>query len=113
MLERENLYTFLENLSKELGFADFGVAKVQQVSNEVQQNYTNMLQQGNFADLQYLSKNIDKRFNPNLLVEGARSILVFLAPYSSNKMYLKNSIKIAQYAFGKDYHKVIKDKLFL
>ena len=58
-----------------------------------------------------LGRNIEKRFNPALLVEGARSVMVFLAPYS-----LPHNLSpvegMAQYALGDDYHKVIKDKLF-
>ena len=53
----------------------------------------------------YLARNMEKRKDPSLLVPGARSIICFLAPYSS----IKSSV--AAFALGEDYHDVIKDKL--
>ena len=61
--------------------------------------------------MDYLKRNVEKRFNPTLLVEGAKSVLVFLAPYSLPKN-LEPPQGIAQFALGEDYHIAIKEKLF-
>lgn len=54
----------------------------------------------------YLARNLDKRFDPQLLVPGAESVLCFLAPYG------QASGGVAGFAQGVDYHKVVKDRLF-
>lgn len=111
MGDRTGLYRKVKDLAAELGFADFGVAPAGPVPDSIRHNYLNSMENGNFAGMEYLHKNLEKRFNPCLLVEGAASILVFLAPFSLPD----NNIPpqgVSQYALGKDYHKVIKDKLF-
>lgn len=107
----EKIYELIVNLADKLYFADFGCAHASAVPSAIKTYYLNSLEKGNLAGLGYLHKNIEKRFNPQLLVPGAKSVLVFLAPYS-----LPGNINpphgIAQYALGKDYHYVIKEKLF-
>lgn len=105
------IYSLVKELSAKNGFADFGCAAAEELPPEVRENYLSAMDKGNFASMEYLKRNVDKRFNPGLLVEGARTVMVFLAPYS-----LPHNLRpiegIAQYALGDDYHKVIKDKLF-
>lgn len=111
-----DIYNIIEEHSKQLGFVDFGIAKAEELVQE-RASYCNALENGYFANMEYLSRNIEKRFNPQLLVEGARSVLVFLAPYGDHSLQEglqeSSSGKVASYALGEDYHKVIKDKLFL
>lgn len=107
----------ISDLSSNLGFADFGIAKAGELTYETE-HYYYALHEGYFADMSYLSRNIEKRFNPQLLVEGARSVLVFLAPYGDALPLPDNSAGqppkgIAQYSLGEDYHTVIKNKLHL
>ena len=108
---RAEIYYKTAQIAAELGFADFGCARTGELPAIRQEQYMEALKQGHFARMEYLARNIDKRFNPSLLVEGARSILVFLAPYSlpAGTAAPKG---IAQFALGKDYHLVIKEKLF-
>ena len=54
----------------------------------------------------YLARNLDKRFDPSLLVPGAESVLCFLAPYGAAEG------GVAGFAQGVDYHKIVKDRLF-
>ena len=105
------IYGLVKELSAKNGFADFGCAAAEELPIEVQQHFLSAMKEGNFASMDYLGHNIEKRFNPTLLVEGARSVMVFLAPYSLPH-HLRPIEGIAQYALGDDYHKVIKDKLF-
>lgn len=105
------IYRSIEAMSKELGFADFGCAPAGEVPGFKQNQYMEALTGGHFASMEYLGRNLEKRFNPQLLVEGARSVMVFLAPYS-----LPQGINppkgFAQFALGQDYHIAIKEKLF-
>lgn len=107
----DEIYGFVKEWAAMSGFADFGCAAASEIPRRIQQHYLNAMQNGNFASMDYLQRNLDKRFNPSLLVPGARSVLVFLAPYSL-PCNLKPIPGVAQYALGEDYHKVIKRRLF-
>jgi epoxyqueuosine reductase len=110
-LSGAEIYRLIETRAQELGFADFGCAHAGELPNCTQQHYMEALANGHFANMEYLGRNLDKRFNPQLLVEGARSVMVFLAPYS-----LPQGVHppkgFAQFALGEDYHIAIKEKLF-
>jgi len=69
-------------------------------------HFERYLAEGRNAGMAYLSRNLDKRFDPALLVPGARSVLCFLAPYG------KAAGGIAGFAQGVDYHKIVKDRLY-
>ncbi len=88
------------------GFLDFGVAKAESVTESRRRSFEQFLSDGRNAGMDYLARNVDKRFDPSLLVPGARSVLCFLAPYG------QASGGVAGFAQGADYHKVIKDRLF-
>ena len=104
------IYKHIETLAQELGFADFGCAPAGELPPCRQEQYLNALSNGYFAKMEYLGRNLDKRFNPQLLVEGARSVLIFLAPYSLPEGDEKPE-GFAQFALGTDYHIVIKERL--
>ena len=89
----------------EFGFLDFGAVGVHRAS-EVAQSYRHCLDNGYFAQMSYLSRNLEKRFDPTLLVEGAQTALCFLAPYG------QPAGGVAGFACGTDYHKVVRDRLF-
>lgn len=102
----EKILTAISTRSSELGFAEFGIIQACEADLTEQSRYLNALNEGFYADMHYLARNIEKRFNPALLVEGTQSILVFLAPYGE-----KEVPGIASYALGEDYHITLKDKL--
>ncbi len=97
----------ISDLSYGLGFADFGIAKAEELVQE-RERYLRSMHNGYFAGMDYLSRNIEKRLDPRLLTEEAKSILVFLAPYGE-----PSGCGVASYALGEDYHKIIKDKLHI
>ncbi|MBP5210797.1 MAG: tRNA epoxyqueuosine(34) reductase QueG [Bacteroidales bacterium] len=101
------MYNFLLNISRKLGFADFGVAKAEPLTDCIPR-YEHYISQGYNAGMSYLERNFDKRMDPCKLYEGAKSVLVFLAPYSAQNP--ENGI--ASFAYGLDYHKVLKDRLY-
>jgi len=85
------------------GFLDFGAVEAAPVDPSFFKGY---LERGFCAGMDYLRRNFDKRMNPSELVEGARSVLCFLAPYGEPEQ------GVAGFACGMDYHKVVKDRLF-
>ena len=88
------------------GFLDFGAAKVEKVDEARREVFGRYLEEGRNAGMEYLARNLDKRFDPALLVPGAESVLCFLAPYGPA------GGGIAGFAQGVDYHKIVKDRLF-
>jgi epoxyqueuosine reductase len=101
------MFNSFSKLSCDLGFLDFGAAKAEKVHFTYIERYKEYLNKNKNAKMEYLAKNIDKREDIRLLVEGAESVLCFLAPYSYHK-----GAAIASFAYGEDYHRVIKDRLF-
>lgn len=104
------IYNLIEELSIKEGFVEFGIADVKELLPD-KLRYIAAMESNHFANMHYLYKNLEKRFNPSLLVDGAKSVLVFLAPYSPPTELKETPKGIAQYAWGEDYHKIIKDKL--
>lgn len=97
-----------------LGFSACGITSCAPIEAKVTQAYTLYLQQGRGADMQYLERYMDQKFYPQKLVPEAHSIIMVLAPYYSSTNYetLKQSqYSIARYAWGEDYHHVVKHKL--
>lgn len=68
-----------------------------------------MLSHGHHADMNYLERNEEKRRDPRLLVEGARTIVSLAVPYSPRS---EDAPPIAAYALGPDYHDTVKALLF-
>ncbi len=93
-----------------LGFSSVGIAKATFLEEEAPKLEA-WLQSGYQGEMQYLENNFDKRLDPRLLVEGTRSIISFTYNYYPEKRQKDSTYKIAKYAYGQDYHYVIKDKL--
>lgn len=94
-----------------LGFYACGVAKAEPVDTEYAMCYRSWIQQGNHATMQYLVNNIDKRLDPTLLMPGARSIICLSLNYYPRQILNDNQYQFAYYAYGKDYHDVMKTKM--
>lgn len=118
-ISKEELRERIRLLAEELGFADVGFARVHSLTDSVEENrFLEAERLGHFGRMEYLSRNFDKRMDPSLLLEGAKSVIVFLVPFSSatdsdnpnRSGHLR--LKISQYAYGTDYHTVIKNKLY-
>lgn len=101
------------NAAHEVGFDLVGVVAAQPLDAE-RKGFREWLLRGRHSTLGYLERNVEKRFDAGLLVEGARSVVVcavsYLSPYSRG--YAAGcSTKIASYALARDYHLTIKDML--
>lgn len=111
LTQKKEIYRAVMAMARELGFTDSGCAVAGPVTDYVQKAYLSAMDEGRFAGMEYLSRNLEKRFNPGLLVEGADTVLVFLAPFSLPQGTTAPE-GVSQYALGADYHKIIKNKLF-
>ena len=69
------------------------------------------LNQNRHGQMQYMENHFDKRLDPTKLVEGSKSVISLLLNYYPQQLQRNDSYKISKYAYGTDYHFVIKDKL--
>lgn len=97
--------------AKRLGFDYCGISEAGFLEEEAPR-LEQWLQQNMHGKMQYMENHFDKRLDPRLLVDGARSVIsLLLNYYPSETQADPASPKISKYAYGKDYHFVIKDKL--
>ncbi|WP_430813301.1 tRNA epoxyqueuosine(34) reductase QueG [Carboxylicivirga sp. RSCT41] len=95
----------------ELGFSDVGYATIERLSED-ESRLKKWLDNNYQAGMGYMNNHFDKRVDPSLLVDGAKSIISVLLNYKPQEEQRdKEAPKLARYAYGKDYHFVIKDKL--
>ena len=102
---------FIKTEAKKLGFSSCGISKARFLSEEAI-NFEKWLSNGYQGSMSYLERNIDKRLDPTLLVPGSKSIISLAFNYFPPKKLIdNNNFIISKYAYGKDYHKVLKKKL--
>jgi epoxyqueuosine reductase len=101
----------IKSEAKKLGFIFCGIAKAGFLEEEAPRLEA-WLKQGMQGEMQYMENHFDKRLDPRLLVDGARSVISLGLNYYTNEQQKDpNAPKISKYAYGTDYHTVIKDKL--
>jgi len=94
-----------------LGFFACGIAKAEPVDDNTATKLRQWLANGGNADMAYLSNYTEKRLNPSLLMEGVKSIVCLALGYTPARHIPKDEYQIAAYAYGKDYHDIMKQKL--
>ena len=97
-------------MAAEQGFDFCGITAARPLDEDARK-LSNWLQQGKHGDMQYMEKYFDLRVNPYKLLPGAKSVICFLINYFPELDQEKNSPKISKYAYGRDYHEVIRPKL--
>ncbi len=102
----------IKSLAAKLGFSYCGISKAEFLEDEAPR-LEEWLKRGYQGKMSYLENNFDKRLDPTLLVPGAKSVISLLYNYYPEKdlSTSEGKLKIAKYAYGEDYHFVIKDKL--
>ncbi len=100
----------IKEYAARLGFDHCGIAKAQQLDEDARrlERWLNRGMQGN---MQYMEAHFDLRIDPRKLVPGARSVITLLLNYFTEQQQPVTAPKISKYAFGNDYHEVIKTKL--
>jgi epoxyqueuosine reductase len=101
---------FIKAEAKRLGFLSCGIAKAEFLEHEAPRLET-WLNNNHQGKMSYMENHFDKRLNPTLLVDDAKSVISLLLNYYPSKTQNPNSYKISKYAYGEDYHFVIKQKL--
>jgi epoxyqueuosine reductase len=100
----------LKNKARELGFEYCGISKAEFLEEEAPR-LEQWLNEGRHGSMHWMENHFDKRLDPRLLVDGAKSVVSLLLNYYPEKELENSAYKISKYAYGKDYHTVIKDKL--
>src|SRR5258708_34827557 len=101
----------VKSTAQQLGFSFCGISRAEFLKEEAPQLEA-WLQRGYQGKMGYLENHFDKRLDPTLLVPGAKSVISLAYNYFPQKdMAKKGEFKIARYAYGEDYHLVVKDKL--
>jgi len=105
------LTQYIKAEAMRLGFSACGIAKAEPVDSNVADDYRRWLREGKHAGMAYLENNLDKRLDPTLLMPGAKSIISLALNYYPERKLNTDQYQFAYYAYGKDYHDVIKAKL--
>jgi len=103
----------IKTLASELGFSYCGISKAEFLAEEAPR-LEEWLKRNYQGKMSYLENHFDKRLDPTLLVPGAKSVISLIYNYYPKEDLAKKNpdgFKIAKYAYGEDYHSVIKDKL--
>lgn len=102
--------TIIQKEAKRLGFDACGVSKAEFLEEEAPRLEKWLLNQMN-GKMTYMENHFDKRLDPRLLVPDAKSVISLSLNYYPSQIQNKEAPKISKYAYGEDYHFVIKDKL--
>lgn len=108
---KEKHSAMIKQKATELGFSFCGISKADFLEEEARR-LDSWLKEGYHGKMKYMENHYDKRLDPRLLVEDAKSVVSLLLNYSTDQEQADpEAPKISKYAYGKDYHFVIKDKL--
>ena len=110
MLSLSGRAAIIKTTAKDLGFLSCGISKAEFLEEEAPR-LEQWLKEGKHGQMAYMENHFDKRLDPRLLVPGAKSVVSLLLNYYTEEQQAEGAPKIAKYAFGTDYHFVIKDKL--
>ncbi len=111
MIENKSKYSqFIKDEAKRLGFLSCGISKAEFLEVEAPR-LEKWLKNNAHGEMQYMENHFDKRLDPTKLVEGSKSVISLLLNYYPQEEQTENSFKLSKYAYGTDYHFVIKDKL--
>ena len=105
-----NAKKIIHDKAIELGFFSCGFSKAQFLEEEAPR-LEDWLTKNYHGKMGYMANHFDKRLDPRLLVDGAKTIVSLLFNYFPETKQYEDAPKIAKYAYGEDYHFVIKDKL--
>jgi epoxyqueuosine reductase len=104
--------SLIKQKAQELGFFHCGISRADFLEEEAPR-LENWLKNGFHGKMGYMENHFDKRLDPRLLVDGARSVITLLFNYYTDAKPLnEDTPRISTYAYGDDYHQVVKEKLF-
>jgi epoxyqueuosine reductase len=109
-MNTESYSAFIKQEAKRLGFEYCGFSKAEFLEEEAPR-FDKWLHQNMQGQMDYMANYHDMRLDPRLLVPGAKSVISLMLNYFPEEKQNESAPKISKYAYGKDYHYVIKDKL--
>lgn len=107
---KEKYSQLIKAESKRLGFLSCGISKAEFLEEEAPR-LESWLNKNHHGQMTYMENHFDKRLNPKLLVDDSKSVISLLLNYFPSQEQNSDSYKISKYAYGQDYHFVIKEKL--
>lgn len=107
---KNQIAQLIKQKAAELGFESCGFAKAEFLEEEAPR-LERWLKEGMHGKMSYMENHFDKRLDPRLLVDDAKTVISLTYNYFPKTKQLEGSYKIAKYAYGTDYHFVVKDKL--
>lgn len=110
MNAKEKHTAIIKSEALRLGFLSCGISKAGFLEEEAPR-LEKWLNNNMHGQMSYMENHFDKRLNPTLLVDGAKSVISLLLNYYPSEFQTEGSYKISKYAYGQDYHLVIKEKL--
>ncbi|WP_026461636.1 tRNA epoxyqueuosine(34) reductase QueG [Adhaeribacter aquaticus] len=110
MASKQQYTNLIKQKAIELGFMYCGISKADFLEEDAPR-LENWLKKQMQGEMHYMENHFDKRLDPRLLVEGAKSVVSLLLNYYPPEKQNEESYQISKYAYGQDYHFVIKDKL--
>ena len=111
MLNQSEHTRIVKEIASQLGFAHCGISKAEYLSEEAPR-LEQWLKRNMHGEMHYMENHFDKRLDPTLLVSGAKSVVSLMFNYYPKETQDSALPKISKYAWGEDYHVVVKDKLF-
>lgn len=110
-LQKAKYSQLVKKIATDLGFDSCGIAKAEYLEEEAPR-LEKWLNQGQHGQMSYMANHFEKRLDPRKLVVGAKSVISLSYNYYPEKdLTINGSYKIAKYAYGEDYHFVVKHKL--
>ncbi len=110
-MNKKQTYTnLIKTEAQRLGFLSCGISRAAFLEEEATR-LENWLNQNMHGKMQYMENHFDKRLDPTKLVQDSKSVISLLLNYFPEEQQNQNTFKLSKYAFGTDYHFVIKDKL--
>ncbi len=111
MIQNPSKYSqLIKAEAKRLEFISCGISKAEFLEEEAPR-LENWLKKNMHGEMAYMENHFDKRLDPTKLVPGSKSVISLLLNYFPSEIQTHQSYKLSKYAYGKDYHFVIKDKL--
>ncbi len=110
MSAHQQLTQNIKNYARELGFTAVGMSKAQYLEEDAP-NLEEWLKRNYHGEMQYMQNHFDIRLDPRKLVDGAKSVISLSYNYYTAQTQNSSAPKLSKYAYGEDYHVVIKDKL--
>lgn len=111
-MNKHLLTTLIKREAKRIGFDACGISKAEPLDEEAR-ILEAWLNQNLHGKMSYMANHFDKRIDPRLLVDNAKSVISFSYNYYTDVKQNDDAPKLAMYALGKDYHDVVKEKLKL